>query len=61
MIRPVIGGWEMGEAKDTSKQAAKDAMEDLDLKDEDAEKVGGGDLSKFTAAGKHIPEVTITL
>jgi hypothetical protein len=51
----------MSEEKDTRKQVEEDAKEDLELTDEDAEKVGGGDLSKYTAGGTHIPEGKITL
>lgn len=56
----------MGAEEDTGKQVEEEAMEDLELKDEDAEKIGGGDkaspaLAAACATGKHIPEVTIHL
>ena len=44
----------------TRKQVEEDAKEDLELEDDDAEKVGGGSLYQLTADGKHIPEATIT-
>ena len=50
----------MSDDDKTRKQVEDDAKEDLEVKDEDADKVGGGSLYQACATGKHIAEATIT-
>lgn len=46
----------MSNEDETRKQAEEDTKEDLELKDEDAGKVSGGDVGKMTVKFK--PELT---